>query len=507
MIAGRVIADAAFAVGDIDRRLFGTFVEHIGRCVYGGIFEPGHPSADARGFRRDVLDLTRELGPTIVRYPGGNFLSGYRWEDGVGPVEGRPRRLDLAWFSTEPNTFGTNEFMAWCREAGAEPMFCVNLGTRGPQEAQDLLEYCNHPGGTHLSDLRRAHGHEAPHAIRCWGLGNELDARWQIGQKTAREYGRVAAETAKLMRWADPSVELFACGSSNAEMPTFGAWEQEVLDLCFDEVDHLSLHMYFRDRLDDHHEYQANLEVMDRFVRDVAAICDAAAAKRRSAKRVTLAFDEYNVWWKAYGGVHRRVPGWPVAPRINEEVYTMEDALLVGGALVTLLNRCDRVRVACLAQLVNVIGAIMTETGGPAWRQTIFHPFAQASRLGHGRVLRTAVEAPRFETHTFPAGSPYLLASLVEDAARDRLVLFAINRHPAEAMALDLELRGFAGRRWRVAESLELAHPDAKATNTKDAPDAVAPATNDRARETGDGLRAELKPASWNVLVLEGPSA
>ena len=503
MIQARIVVDSAFAIGDVDRRLWGTFVEHIGRCVYGGIFEPGHPTADARGFRQDVLALTQELGPTIVRYPGGNFLSGYDWEDGVGPVEQRPRRLDLAWFSTEPNLFGTNEFMDWCRAVGTEPMFCVNLGTRGPDEARRLLEYCNHPGGTQLSNLRRAHGWEQPHAIRAWGLGNELDARWQIGQKTAHDYGRIASESAKLMRWVDPEIELFACGSSNAEMPTFGAWEYEILDHLYEDVDYLSLHMYFRDRLDDYREYQANLEVMDRFIKNVVAICDAVGARKRSAKRIMLSFDEYNVWWKAYGGIHRRVPSWPVAPKINEEVYTMEDALLVGGALITLLNNCDRVKVACLAQLVNVIGAIMTETGGPAWRQTIFHPFAHAARLGRGRVLRTAVDAPSYEARTFPVVS-YLLATVVQEG-EGRLVVFALNRHPDEDMELTLECRGFGeAPAWRIVEALELAHPDLKATNTRGAPDRVAPQDHSGAEVSDEAtLIARLRPASWNVFALQ----
>jgi alpha-L-arabinofuranosidase len=234
-------------IGTTDRRLFGTFVEHLGRCVYGGIFEPGHPEADERGFRRDVLALVRELAPTVVRYPGGNFVSGYNWEDGIGPVQQRPRRLDLAWLSTETNQFGTNEFIDWCRAAEVEPMLAVNLGTRDGDAARQLLEYCNHAGGTALSEQRRAHGWDAPHGVKLWCLGNEMDGPWQMQAKTADEYGRIATETAKLMRWVDPSVELVACGSSGPNMPTFGAWEQTVLEHCFEHVDAISLHLYVND--------------------------------------------------------------------------------------------------------------------------------------------------------------------------------------------------------------------------------------------------------------------
>ena len=252
--------DRDFAIGDTDPRLFGAFVEHLGRCVYGGLYEPGHPSADEKGFRRDVLALVRELGPTIIRYPGGNFVSGYNWEDGVGPRDERPKRLDLAWFSTEPNTFGTNEFMDWCRAANVEPMMAVNLGTRGADAARNLVEYCNHPGGTHWSDLRKAHGWPQPHGVKFWCLGNEMDGPWQMEHKTATEYGRVAAETAKMMRWIDPSLVLAACGSTSRTMPTFGRWDDEVLEHTFELVDFVSLHTYLNNYADDTAAFLASAE-------------------------------------------------------------------------------------------------------------------------------------------------------------------------------------------------------------------------------------------------------
>ena len=247
-----LIFNRRFTIGKTDPRLFGSFVEHLGRAVYSGIYEPGHPSADSKGFRRDVLDLVCELGVTVVRYPGGNFVSGYKWEDGVGPIKERPRRRELAWMATETNAFGTNEFIDWCRVAGIEPMIAVNLGTRGPAEAGEFYEYCNHPGGTRLSDLRVTHGWPEPHAIRLWCLGNEMDGPWQMGHCDATEYGRRAREAAKLMRYPDANrssssleeVEFVACGSSNRRMPTFGHWEREMLEQCFDHVHYVSLHTY-----------------------------------------------------------------------------------------------------------------------------------------------------------------------------------------------------------------------------------------------------------------------
>ncbi|HSU06603.1 MAG TPA: alpha-N-arabinofuranosidase, partial [Acetobacteraceae bacterium] len=398
-IRSHVLLDRDFTIGTTDRRLFGAFIEHLGRCVYGGIFEPGHPSADTKGFRQDVMALVRELAPTIMRYPGGNFVSGYDWEDGVGPVAQRPRRLDYAWFSTEPNTFGTNEFIDWCRMAGIEPMLAVNLGTRGPAEAGRFIEYCNHPGGTALSDLRRAHGWPEPHGVKFWCLGNEMDGPWQTGAKTAAEYGRIAQETAKVMRWVDPSIELAACGSSGRNMDSFGAWEDTVLEHCFDSVEWISLHTYLNNYSDDTPAFLAAPDLMDSFIEEVVAIADAVAARRRSRKRIMLSFDEWNVWYRTRRPREARVrPGWPVAPPILEELYTMQDALAFGGMAISLLNHADRVRCACLAQLVNVIAPIMTETGGPAWRQTTFWPFSQFSNHGRGRVLRVQVQTETYAT-------------------------------------------------------------------------------------------------------------
>lgn len=500
MFSTRVTVDTHFPVAELDRRVFGTFVEHLGRCVYTGIHEPGHPTADEQGFRRDVLDLVRELGPTLARYPGGNFMSGYNWEDGVGPVAERPRRLDLAWFSTETNEVGTNEFMGWCRRAGIEPMFGVNLGTRGPDEARHYLEYCNYPAGTALSDLRRRHGQEAPHDIRLWCLGNEMDGPWQICQKTPDEYGRIAQETAKLMRMVDPRIQLAACGSSMHTMPTYGAWEDRVLEHCYEMVDYISLHIYFENPHRDTREFFANIEQMDRFIGEIASVADSVGARKRSAKRLMLSFDEWNVWYRARHGEHLKPAGWPVAPPLLEEVYNMEDALVNGGALITMMNHADRVKVACQAQLVNVIGPIMTVPGGPAWRQTIFHPFAMASRHAHGTVLRAAIDTPTFDTRT-AADMPYLCASVVHDAASGRLVLFALNRHLTEETELTF-MAGGVGDTLRIETALELHHPDLQATNTREAPDRVAPARNAQVRIDGREVRARLKPASWNVLVL-----
>ena len=497
MLTSRIVVDRDFIISPLDRRVFGTFVEHMGRAVYGGIYEPGHSTADENGFRQDVLALTQELGPTIVRYPGGNFLSGYNWEDGVGPKDQRPTRLDLAWGSTETNQFGTNEFMDWCKVANVEPMFAVNTGTRGPDEARNFLEYCNHPSGTYYSDLRRSHGYEKPHDIKFWCIGNEMDGPWQICRKTATEYGRIAQETGKVMRWVDSTIQLAACGSSARTMPTYAAWEHEVLDNCFDEVDFISLHQYFRNDSNNIQEYFTVIENLDSFIKEVAAIADAVAAKRRSSKRIMLSLDEWNVWYKAHTPEDLRKPGWPQAPKLIEEIYNFEDALIVGGALITMINNADRVKAACIAQLVNVIGPIMTETGGAAWRQTIFHPFAQASKFGRGNVLRTKLESPTFSTKTHP-DVPCVLASVLHDPESGAVNILALNRHTTDEIELEVELRGLGKR--KVASAAELHHTDLKAINSKTATDEVAPKSRGDVTINGETLKVKLKPLSWNVI-------
>jgi alpha-L-arabinofuranosidase len=499
MSNARIILDADFNISELDRRLFGSFVEHLGRCVYTGIFEPDHPTANKRGFRQDVLELVRELGPTIIRYPGGNFLSGYNWEDGVGPVDQRPVRLDLAWLSTEPNRFGTNEFIDWCREAQTEPMLGVNLGTRGPEEARQFLEYCNHPGGTCLSDLRAQHGYPNPHNVKFWCLGNEMDGPWQICHKNATEYGRAAKETAKVMKWVDPAIQLTACGSSHRDMPTFAAWEYEVLEHTFDQVDFLSLHMYYQNPLNDVLEFLGNIEIMDRFIKEAVAVCDAVAAKRRSGKRIMLSFDEWNVWYKARTTADMEPANWPFAPRLIEEIYDLQDALMVGGALITLINNADRVKAACLAQLVNVIGAIYAEPRGPAWRQTIFHPFKLASRFSRGSVLRTNVQSDRYSTKT-AGDSARLLATSIHDPTDKKVILFLLNRSTDAPLDLSIDLRGFPAIQAGTVHALY--GTDLLAVNSASMPHKVEPQEHTDMSIHGDRVSTPLQPLSWSALVL-----
>ncbi|PRY27432.1 alpha-N-arabinofuranosidase [Pseudosporangium ferrugineum] len=491
MHVASLIVDPAYRIGEVDPRLYGSFVEHLGRCVYTGIYEPGHPSADPDGFRTDVTELVRELGVPIVRYPGGNFVSGYRWEDGIGPVSERPARLDLAWRSLETNRVGVGEFVAWARTAGVEPMMAVNLGTRGLDAARSLVEYCNLPGGTYWSDLRGG----SPYGIRTWCLGNEMDGPWQIGHKTAHEYGRLALETAKAMRQVDPSIELVACGSSSRQMPTFGAWEATVLGETYDAVDYVSMHAYYQQHGDDRDSFLAAATDMDGFIDDLVATADHVRAVGRHRKRLHLSFDEWNVWYQSRfaGETHLEIAE---TPRLIEDVYSVTDAVVVGNLLISLLRHADRVRIGCLAQLVNVIAPIMTEPGGEVWRQASFHPFALTSRYGRGTVLRPAIDSPVHETQRY-GEVPLLDAVAVQSA--DEVVIFAVNRSQTTPMALGVDVRSLSPAR---ATHTALFDDDPDAVNTREQPDRVTPRALDDPELDGGRLEAVLPPLSWNMIRL-----
>ena len=493
--------DRDFVIAPVDKRIFGSFIEHLGRAVYDGIYCPGHPQADEQGFRKDVLRLVRELGVPVVRYPGGNFVSNFRWEDSVGPVDQRPARLDLAWRTLETNRFGLDEFVDWARKADTQVMMAVNLGTRGIADACNLLEYCNHPGGALYSDMRIKNGHKDPHNIKYWCLGNEMDGPWQVGHKTMEEYGRLAAETAMAMKQIDPSIQLVSCGSSNGKMPTFPQWEATTLEHTYNFVDFISLHQYYGNEKGDTQDFLAYSDDMDAFIRSVTAACDFVQAKKRGTKQINLSFDEWNVWYHSNqkdDELMRDEP-WKVAPPLLEDHYTFEDALLVGEMLITLLRHADRVKMACLAQLVNVIAPIMTDAkGGPAWRQTIYYPFLLASRYGRGTALQPLLRSPKVETSGHGAVDA-VVAVAVHDEASGELTVFAANRDLQKDIPLEATLRGFEG--YRVKEFLSLESEDLLAENSA-AGEKVRPIARQDGVMDGACLQAVLHKASWNVIRL-----
>ena len=407
----RVIVDRARTLTRLDRRTLGAFIEHLGRAIYGGLYEPGSTLSDSNGFRKDVIEEVKKLGVPIIRYPGGNFVSGYNWLDGVGPKEKRPTVLEKAWNSLETNQFGTNEFIAWCRAVGTEPLLAVNLGTGTPEMAAAWVEYCNLEKGTEWSNLRHQHGLAAPHGVKFWCLGNEMDGHWQMGHMTAREYGRKAADAARQMRTVDRSLQLVACGSSGPFMSTYLTWDREILEECYNEVDAISLHRYFGNGEEtggDSSKFVALNLTMERQIREVAAVADLVRGRKRSRKRLWLSFDEWNVWYKGDPTNGRQ----QFAPRLLEEVYNLEDALLVGGIVNTLLRHAARVRLGCLAQLINVIAPITTSKEGLIKHPT-YYPYAWALEHAKGEVLDLAVESETYDVSKLGSGPgpgpvPYL---------------------------------------------------------------------------------------------------
>lgn len=471
-------------ISPVDPRMFSSFIEHMGRAVYTGIYEPTHPSADGDGFRQDVEALIRPLEVTQIRYPGGNFLSGYDWKDGIGPKEHRPRKMEMAWSAIEPNQVGTDEFLRWCEKLNISPMMGVNLGTGTPKDAVELLEYCNGSLDTYWANLRRQNGHEKPYNVKVWCLGNEMDGPWQICAKTAQEYGRIAAEAGKYMKMLDPTIQLVACGSSYRDMPTYGTWEETVLRHCYPYIDYLSLHQYYTNPEGDVPSFLSRSEDMDGFIEEVSAICEKIRKETGSDKKIYLSFDEWNVWYH-YQKEGKEPPKWTEARPIEEELYDHADALLVGSMLCTLLNHADTVKIACLAQLINVIAPIMTAPGGKSWTQTIYYPFLYTSRYGRGTARKVAVDCSTYSCALRPQAKT-LSCAAVENG--DFITLFAVNKDLHQP--LDLHLEGFSGK---LIRHVTLTAPSIDSVNTQDA-QPVQP------REIPPTVSPTLPAASWNML-------
>ncbi len=489
--------DLSDRIGKIDDRLYSSFIEHMGRAVYTGIYEPEHATADTFGFRSDVIDLIRPLNLACIRYPGGNFLSGYDWRDGVGPKEERPARPDLAWFALEPNLVGTDEFLQWCERIGTSAMLGVNLGTGTPQSACELLEYVNGTTPTRFANLRRENGRDAPYGVKLWCLGNEMDGPWQICAKTADEYGRIACETAKMMKWLDPSIELVACGSSYRDMPTFGAWEKTVLRHCYPHINYLSLHQYYQNNDGDVASFLARSVEMERFIREVADFCRAEKDRLDSDHDVFLSFDEWNVWYHFQKSGFSS-PKWTFPRVIEEEIYDGADALLIGCMINTLLRNADVVKVACLAQLVNTIAPIMTEPNGRAWVQTIYYPFLYASRFGRGNSLFVQVDCPTYDC-SIGGDIPFVdcAATLSEDETE--IALFLVNRSMSDPQICCITMDD--SHEYSVIEWVSLCNFPVDAINTAD-DSPVFPQVRTEWNKANDMISLTLPAFSWNIVRL-----
>jgi len=500
-----VTAHRDYRIATIDDRIYGAFLEHLGRAIYGGIYEPGHPTANADGMRGDVIDLVKALNIPIVRYPGGNFVSAYNWEDGVGPRDKRPTRLDLAWHTSDSNAVGVHEFADWCASVGSEMMLAINLGSRGLDEARNLVEYVNGPTGSHWGDLRKANGRAEPFGVKHWCLGNEMDGPWQVGHKTAVEYGRLASEVAKTLRAFDPTLQLIVCGSSHSDMATYPEWERVVLEHCYDSVDYISLHMYFANREKNAAEFLALNHKLDAYIATVASTIEFVRAKKRSKKRVAISFDEWNVWYHSNAQdkeILSGAKGWPHAPPLLEDVYNFEDVLQVGCILNTFIRRSDVVQMACIAQLVNVIAPIMTEPKGAAWRQAIYYPYYFASIFGRGAALHLSVDAPGYDSKVAD-NVPYLDIAGVHDENGRALTFFAVNRHGRETIELEVSLHGFGAV--KIADCQVMTADSLDAVNTAQAPLTVMPRKGAIATIADGRLSAKLAPYSYQMIRLALP--
>ena len=498
-----VTAHSKFTISKIDDRVYGAFLEHLGRAVYTGIYEPGHATADENGMRGDVASLVKDLDIPMVRYPGGNFVSAYNWEDGIGPKEDRPVRLDLAWHTSDSNQVGIHEFADWCETVGTEMMLAVNLGSRDLDAARNFVEYVNHPGGSYWSDLRIANGRAEPWNTKLWCLGNEMDGPWQVGHKSAEEYGHLANETAKALRAFDKNLELVVCGSSHADMPTYPQWEATVLEATYDQVDYISLHMYFRNPEKNTANFLALGQKLDDYIGTIAGVIDYVKAKKRSKKNVYISFDEWNVWYHSLEQDKKILEGdsgWPHAPALLEDAYNFEDVLQVGSILNTFIRRSDVVKIACIAQLVNVIAPIMTEPGGRAWRQTIYYPYLFASLHGRGTALNLAVESPTYDSD-IAKDVPYLDIAAVHNEEEGILTFFVVNRHGSETLSTTVDLDGYDGA--KIFNHQIMVNDDLEAVNTADNPDNVIPQSGSGIEIKDNTIVMDLPPYSYQMIQLK----
>ena len=499
-------SDSHYRIGEVDDKVFSSFTEHLGRCIYTGLYEPGHKEADENGFRMDVMKMIQHLGVPVIRYPGGNFVSCYDWHDGIGPKEKRPKRLDYAWSSIETNQFGIDEFCQWAKKAGIEPMIAVNLGTGNIKDAGDLVEYCNFPGGTYWSDLRIANGHKEPYNVKYWCLGNEMEGSWQAGHLSAEDYTKKALEAAKIMHWVDPTIKLIACGSSYETLPTYLEWDRVMLKDLFKQVDYLSTHNYIMNAGQGTRNYLASYKQLDDHIKNSKKVIDYVKAQGKFQKDIKICLDEWNVWnfqdikmesLADLDGVTTfeltSADKWEIAPPILQEKYSLLDALTFGGLGITLLNNADTVEIACLAQLINVIAPITTAKDGGILKQSTYYPFELLSKYGRGTVMQTVSEGDTFDC-VYGNKLPSAECALIHDEKEGEIRVFALNTEEEE-LSLSLDLNGYGDL--SIKKHIVLSGEDLNAINTFEAPETVVP------REIpSSGKKAVLPKQSWNVLVL-----
>lgn len=485
----RVIYHSDYEIAPVDPRVFGGFLEHMGRAVYEGVYDPKSAHADSDGFRRDVLAAMKPLRYTAMRYPGGNFASGYHWMDGIGPKANRPVVRDLAWQSLEPNQFGTDEFAKMARQMDWSPMITVNLGTGTPEEARNWVEYCNGEVGTRYADMRAANGSKEPHGFKLWCLGNEMDGPWQLGHVPADQYAIRAQQAAKLMKDMDPTLELVVCGSCVIDLPTFMEWDRTVLEYVGNYADYVSLHRYVGNRQGNTPDFLAVTNSIDKQIEDMDSVCRYVQARTRSKQRYYLCFDEWNVWYRASEGDHVNGRG-KFAPHLIEEHYNLEDALVVAGFFNSFLRHADVVKIANIAQIVNVIAPILTR-GDDLLLQTIYYPFVMYAQRREGTALRPAVIGPAYDSPSYGRVNTIDTSAIRGDGV---LHVFLTNRSLSESAPVEVEFPGGKIRSVQSAEVIAGSEPDAK--NTYEQPDRVTSQPLQGVQVTDNGASLILPPLS-----------
>ena len=503
----KCFSDKHYRIAPIDDKMYASFTEHLGRCIYSGIYEPGHPTADENGYREDVIELVKELNVPVIRYPGGNFVSCYDWHDGIGPKEKRPKRMEYAWSSIETNEFGIDEFCQWAEKVGVEPMIAVNLGTGSIKDAGDLVEYCNHPGGTYWSDLRAQNGHPEPYKVKYWCLGNEMEGSWQAGHLSAADYAKKALEAAKIMKWVDPSIKLIACGSSYEMLPEYLEWDSIMMPSLYNQVDYLSTHNYTMNLGNGTQNYLASYKQLDNHIKNTAYTLEFIKARGHFKKDIKICLDEWNVWnFQDIAGASladlnevttftmTSAEKWEIAPSILQEKYSLLDALVVGGLGITLLNNADTVEIACLAQLINVIAPITTIRNGGLFKQTTYHPFHMLSKYGRGTAMKAVMEG---DTYSSVYGElPVVEPAVVYNEETDEVRIFALNCSEDEETELDIELQGYGDK--KIKKHLILTGDDMSVMNTIDEPENIVM----QELAVPEGTKVVLPKLSWSVIIL-----
>jgi len=482
-----------FTVGEVDPRIFGGFLEHMGRAVYEGIYDPASAHADGAGCRTDVLNALRRLNMTAMRYPGGNFASGYHWQDGIGPRSLRPVVRELAWQSLESNQFGTDEYVDVCRRMGWTPMITANLGTGTPEEARNWVEYCNAPPDSKYAQMRSQNGYPQPHDVKLWCLGNEMDGPWQLGHVPADQYAIRAQQAAKMMKDVDKSIELVACGSCTTGLDSYMAWDREVLEHVGDLADYISLHRYVGNRDDDTVDYLAVTASIDRQIEEMDAVCRYVQARIRSRERAYLCFDEWNVWYKN----HQADGAGKHAPHLIEEVYNLEDALVVAGFLNSFIRHADVVKIANIAQIVNVIAPIQTR-GDEMLIQSIFYPFEMISKRGRGVSLQTIVNGPTVTGRTNGEVSEIDTSAILDGG---RLHIVAVNRSLIEHADIEVVVADKAIAAFHSGEALT--GPDPKAANSYEEPELIVSHPMDEVLVCDGKACLHLPPMAVAAMTLE----